>query len=137
MDRCPCCNARLRELSSCPRCKSDLLTIIHSEQRAKAWLSEAIQYWKKGDAKRSTWAVNTSLALKTIPLALTFRSFIIQQEIQEVLALLEKKQPLVARQVIYNIKSLLPYSPFLQKISEFTDYLCFESSPSSLNLNNQ
>ncbi len=125
MERCPCCNARLRERSICSRCKADLNALIHSEQAAQVWLAKAIQRWGEGNIEQSISALESSLALKNTPIALAFRGFIIHQYSQKILVLLVQKQLLVAKQALYKARTLLPYSQSLQKINAFTDYLIY------------
>lgn len=123
MDRCPCCNARLREVAICPRCKADLSEIINAGQAAKFWLSKAIHYCLESKTEQSIAALNLSLSLKIIRMADVFRDFLIQQQCREILELLAKKQFLAAKQQLYRVREFLPHSKQLRKLDGFTDYL--------------
>ncbi len=128
MERCPCCNARLAGSALCPRCQADLDTVINSEQAAQFWLCKAIQYWGESEAEQSLGALIVSLHLKRTELAVVFRDFLIQQLYRDVLELLAQKQLLPAKQKLYRMRSLLPYSLLLQRLQTFTDYLLVEKS---------
>jgi len=125
MERCPCCNARLRERSVCSRCKADLKALINSEKSAENWLAKALSYYQKNNIEKSIVALEFSLDLKKTQMAEVFRDFIIYQQSQKILALLAQKQLLIAQQTIYQIRSLLIYSQSLQEINAFSDYLFF------------
>ena len=123
MERCPCCNARLRERVICSRCKADLSALISSEKAAQFWLSKAIQYWEKNKTEQSLSALEDSLHLKKSQLAIILRKFLIQRQCQDILDLLAKKQLLSAKTQLYNVRLLLPHSKQLQQVNTFTDYL--------------
>ncbi|RLA21714.1 MAG: hypothetical protein DRQ62_09145, partial [Gammaproteobacteria bacterium] len=64
MERCPCCNARLKEAVICPRCRADLSAVIGSEQAAEKYLAKAIQQWAEGEGEQSIQALVFALNLK-------------------------------------------------------------------------
>jgi len=123
MQRCPCCNARLRGATLCPRCQSDLSAVIGARQAAQFWLSKSIEYWQENEEEQSIDALMVALHLKKNPLPLVFRDFIIQQLCQAILEQLAQKQIIAAKQRFYRIRKLLPYSELLQQLQTFTDYL--------------
>jgi len=123
MERCPCCNARLGEALVCSRCKADLRTVISTENASQYWLSKAIQNWQVSKTEQSLDALNLSLHLKKTGLALVFHDFLIRQQCQDLLELLAQKQLQPAKQQLYKIRNLLPYSKQLQQLHTFTDYL--------------
>ncbi len=123
MERCPCCNARLKEALVCPRCQANLSAVIGAQQAAEQHLAKAIQYWAKSDKEQSIRALVLSLSLKKTQVAMLFRDFLIQKYYQEVVQLLEKKQLLSANQSLYHARKLISYSPKLQKLQAFTGYL--------------
>ena len=125
MDRCPCCNARLREQSVCSRCKTELSDLIDSEQSAKDWLSMSMSFWAEGNVKQSVMALDYSLALHQTKIAQSFRDFMIHKSCQEALDLLATKQYVIAKQNMCQVNHLLPYSDSLQKINSFADSLYF------------
>ncbi len=127
MERCPCCNARLRERTVCSRCKSDLSQLISSEKMAEYWLFQAINYCLEGNIGYSITATGLSLGLKKLRLTLTFREFLIQQQCQEVLSLLAEKQLIFAKKKLYTVRKLLPFSMQLQHLNSFCDYLLAQS----------
>jgi len=128
MERCPCCNARLKTAVKCPRCQADLSSIISSEQSAQYWLSKAIQYWAGKEIEKSLAALKLSLQLKKTSLSIIFRDFIIQQQCQNILDLLAKHQLLAAKQLLYRTRLLIPISKQLKQLHIFTDYLLLKSS---------
>ncbi len=123
MERCPCCNARLKEAVTCPRCRADLSAVIGSEQAAEKYVAKAIQQWAEGEGEQSIQALVFALNLKKTQLAVVFRDFLIQQYYQEVVQLLTQKHLLSANQCLYHARKLLPYSPQLQQLHAFTGYL--------------
>ena len=123
MERCPCCNARLRERTVCSRCKADLSALISSEQAAHNWLAKAIRHCSAENIEQSIYAVGVSLGLKKTELALVFREFLIQQQCGDILDLLAQKQLLKAKQRLYSVRMLLPHSQQLQQLYSFSDYL--------------
>ena len=131
MERCPCCNARLRERTVCSRCKADLSVLISSEQAAHNWLAKAIHSCLAGNIEQSIHATAASLALKKIELALVFREFLIQQQCRDILDLLAQKQLLKAKQRLYSVRMLLPYSQQLQQLYSFSDYLLAQDQDDS------
>jgi len=132
MDRCPCCNARLREAAICSRCKADLSAIICAGQSAQFWLSKAIHYCLERKTEQGITALNLSLSLKIIRMADVFRDFLIQQQCRDILDLLAKKQFLAAKQQLYKVRELLPYSKKLRKLDSFTDYLLLKNQHQSV-----
>ena len=123
MERCPCCNARLKEAVICPRCRADLSAVIGSEQAAEQYLTKAIQYWAQKEAEQSIAALMAALSLKKTRLTLLFRDYLIQQFYLDVLELLTQKHLLSANQHLYCARQLLSFSPQLQQLRTFTDYL--------------
>ena len=123
MERCPCCNARLKAALICPRCQADLSAVIGAQQAAEKHLAKAIQHWSQSDKEQSIRALVLSLNLKKTQVAVLFREFIIQKYYQEVVQLLGKKQLLSANQCLYHARQLLSYSPQLQQLQAFTGYL--------------
>jgi hypothetical protein len=127
MERCPCCNARLGGATRCSRCQADLGNIITAEQSARFWLDKAIQYWQDNETGQSVSALALSLRLKKTGLALVFRDFLIHQQCREILALLAQKQLLPAKQRLYSMRNLFPYSQLLQQLNSFTDHLLVQN----------
>ncbi|MCK5889008.1 MAG: hypothetical protein KAG19_03595 [Methylococcales bacterium] len=123
MERCPCCNARLRERLICSRCKADLSLVIQSEKVAKEWLSQAMDDWSQGELAEGIAALDYSLALKNTQIAQAFKGYIIHQKSEEITHLLAQKQLLPAKQILYQVRNLFPASKTLKEINRFTDYL--------------
>jgi hypothetical protein len=132
MQRCPCCNARLRDITLCPRCRADLSGLIGTEKAAEFWLFKAIQYRKEGKLEKCIDALCFSLRLKKTSLAKKMRDFLIQQSCQNVLGLLEQKQIIPAKQQLYKMRRLFPYSEQLQQLNGFADYLLVNRQESSI-----
>ncbi len=123
MERCPCCKSRLRESTICPRCQADLSGIINTEQLAEAWLTNAIQYWKEQKIKQSIGALEHSIHLKKTELAFAFRGFLIKQQYQNILQQLTQNNIFPAKNQLFKIRRLFPYSALLRQLNDFTDYL--------------
>ena len=123
MERCPCCNARLKDAVKCPRCQANLSDIIGSERSAKFWLSRAIQFWAESKTEQSLAALDISIGLKKIKLAIAFRNFLIQKQYRDIMDLLAQKQLLAAKQQLYRVRLLYAHSMQLQQLNRFTDYL--------------
>jgi hypothetical protein len=123
MERCPCCNARLTGAQFCPRCQADLGSVLGSEQLARYWLSKALQFWLARESQMANLALSKSMNLKQTPLALIFRDFIIRQQCQNVLGLLEKKEYTEAKESLSLLRDLNPENKFLTQLFGFTKYL--------------
>ena len=78
MERCPTCQARLRQDPVCPRCKTDLTRLMAIESDAVAWLKRSIALLATGDEVLALQAVEASLRLKREPLALLVQGFLLQ-----------------------------------------------------------
>ena len=123
MERCPCCNARLTESVLCPRCQADLGSVLGCEQQAKHCLSKALQFWLADELQMAILVLSKSIYLKRIPLAQVFRDFIIRQQCQNVLGLLEKKEYAEAKETLSLLRDLSPHNKFLIQLHKFTRYL--------------
>jgi len=123
MKRCPCCNARLKEAVTCPRCQANLSAVIDSVQAAEYYLAKAIQHWAQNNKEQGIHALVLSLQLKKTQLALIFRDFLIQKYYQEIVQRLKRKRLLSANQYLYQARQLSAYSPQLQQLQAFTTYL--------------
>ncbi len=123
MERCPCCKSRLRESTICPRCQADLSGIINTEELAKVWLTNAIQYWSEHKFKQSIDALEFSIHLKKTELAFAFRGFLIEQQYQNIFQQLTQNNIFPAKNQLFKIRSLFPYSALLRQLNDFTDYL--------------
>lgn len=123
MARCPACNARLKDASSCPRCKADLTTVINADKSAKMWLTKAIHFFMQHKLEQSISAISLSLSCKESRIAIVFREFMIHSQSEKILQLLAQKKLLAAKQLLYKARYLLPYSPQLQQLNNFCDYL--------------
>ncbi|MGX2028776.1 MULTISPECIES: hypothetical protein [Methylocaldum] len=76
MERCPTCQARLREDPVCARCRTDLSLPLAAEAQACAKLHQAVARLGAGDAAAARQALEESLQLKRSPLALLLRGFL-------------------------------------------------------------
>ncbi len=123
MERCPVCQARIRNLETCPRCKADLKTIIQSEENAKYWLAKTIQYLHNNEIESAINALENSLWINKTPLGIMLRQFLIQQQIRKILKLLQQKNLTAAKKQMYLIRYLVPYSSQLEQLRDFLDYL--------------
>jgi len=76
MERCPNCQARLREEPVCPRCRSELAMPIEIEAQAVAAIRRAVAQLAVGDDAQAARALEASLRLKRDPLALRLLGFL-------------------------------------------------------------
>jgi hypothetical protein len=123
MERCPCCNARLTGAVLCPRCQADLGGVLGSEQLARHWLNNAMQFWFVREPQMAILALTKSINLQQTPSALVFRDFIIRQECRKVLALLAKNKCTEAEKRLGLLRDLNPEHEFIRQLSGFTEYL--------------
>ena len=123
MERCPCCNARLTGAIFCPRCQADLSNVLGSEQLARHWLNNALQFWIAHEPQMAILALIKSINLKQTPSALIFRDFITRQQCQKVLALLAEKKCIKAEKLLNMLHDLNPDNQFIRQLSGFTKYL--------------
>ena len=82
MQRCPCCNARLKEAVSCPRCKADLQEIIRVQRMAKLWYQKAINCYLNNELEDCLDALTRSLQLRHSESAWLFNAFVIERQKQ-------------------------------------------------------
>ncbi len=78
MERCPTCQARLRQDPVCPRCQTDLTRLMAIESDATAWLMRSVAQLAAGDEVLALRAVEASLRLKREPLALLVHGFLLR-----------------------------------------------------------
>jgi hypothetical protein len=123
MERCPCCNARLTGAVFCPRCQADLGSVLGSEQLARHWLNNAMQFWFAREPQMAILALTKSVNLKQTPSALVFRDFITLKQGQKVLALLAEKKYTEAKELLSLLRNLNPNNEFIRQLCRFTDYL--------------
>lgn len=127
MERCLFCKARLGGAELCPRCQADFGKIIAAEQSARFWLTAAMRHWQENAIESCVSALEHSFRLKKNRLAPVFRDFLIRRQCRVILDLLAQKQLLAAKQTLYLMRNLMPYSPLLQQLHSFTDYLWVNS----------
>jgi len=124
--RCPCCHAQIKRATSCSRCGADLNKVLKVDQFSRHYLLKAVQFLLNDEIEQSCRAINQSLQLKKTQLALVFRLFLIEQQSQFVLDLLANSQPFQAKQRLYHLQTLIPYSKKLQQLDAFSNYLLFK-----------
>jgi hypothetical protein len=123
MERCPCCMARLTAGTECPRCQADLTHVLASDQMAQKWLISALQFWHVRESKIAILALSKSLYLKKTPLTLAFRDFIIQEQCQFVLGLLQHKEYQLAKESLLLLSDLNPHHKLVKMLCRFSKYL--------------
>jgi hypothetical protein len=77
MERCPTCQARLREPPVCSRCGTDLSLPLAAEAKAAAKLHLAFARLVEGDIPMARQAVEESMRLKRGPLTAALRGFLL------------------------------------------------------------
>lgn len=80
MQRCPCCNARLKETVNCPRCKADLQAIVRARHLADRWYQKAIEHYLNDELQGCIDALTQSLQLRHSDSALLFRAFVRERQ---------------------------------------------------------
>jgi len=123
MERCPVCQARIRNKETCSRCKANLKTVIQSEKNAKHWLAKAIHYLQHNETESAINALEKSLWLNKTLLGVSVRHFLIRKQTRKILILLQQKNLTAAKKQIYLIRRLFPYSLQLEQLRNFLDYL--------------
>lgn len=123
MQRCPCCNARLKSDPQCPRCGADLTRALRCEQLAQAWLSVALQTLNAGQADIAVAALKRSISFKQTQVARLFRAFLIQQQYRLLYDTIGQKQWLAARQAIARLRSLMGDNESLQRFVALIEHL--------------
>lgn len=123
MQRCPCCNARLRAESVCPRCSADLSRVLQCEQLAQAWLTVALQSLAAGQASISIAAVKRSLSFKQTQAARLFHDFLIHHQYQALYQNIERKQWPQAQQTLARLRALMGDNESLQRFFALIEYL--------------
>ncbi|AEF99374.1 hypothetical protein [Methylomonas methanica] len=123
MQRCPCCNARLKSDPQCPRCGADLAGALHCEQLAQTWMSVALQTLNAGQADIAVAALQRSLSFKQTPAARLFRDFLIQQQYRLLYDSIGQKQWPAARQAIARLQRLMGDNEALQRFVALVGHL--------------
>jgi hypothetical protein len=126
IERCPCCHAQLKLAPVCRRCQTDLKHLFHCEKSSQYYMSQAVQYLLDNEIEKSCMAINHSLYLKRTEVGLMFRDFLIHQQSQLVLDLLAQSELLLAKNTLYCVRQLIPYSQTLQQLDCFSNYLLLE-----------
>ncbi|MDD5036763.1 MAG: hypothetical protein PHE55_18700 [Methylococcaceae bacterium] len=80
MDRCPTCQARLREGPACHRCRTDLTRLRAIEAEGASRLRQAFALLARGERAGALRVVETSLGLKRDPLAQALLGFLSASE---------------------------------------------------------
>ncbi len=81
MERCPTCQARIKEAAVCPRCKTNLARLTAIEAEADARLRRALAHLAAGDASEALRFTGASLRLKQEPLGLALYGFLLQSRL--------------------------------------------------------
>ena len=79
MQRCPTCQARLKDAPpACPRCKTELAALLSIEAQAEACLRLAVAHLAAGRQAQALAAVDAALRLERSPFAWLLRGFLSQ-----------------------------------------------------------
>jgi hypothetical protein len=108
--------------------------LIETEKSAEFWLFKAVHYRKENNIEKCLDALCFSIRLKKTALAKELRDFLIYRLCHDVQEILEQKQIISAKQQLYKMRSLFPYSPQLQQLNGFVDYLLVGRQESSLSV---
>ncbi|WP_349431183.1 hypothetical protein Q9L42_012725 [Methylomarinum sp. Ch1-1] len=122
MERCPCCNARLRSVSLCPRCRSDLSHAAAAERGARDYLFRAIRHCQENNAELGLQSLAHAQSLKKTPLAAALGDFLLDRQRREISQLLAQKQLLPAKKRLYKLAKIAPGDEQLRLLNDFVDY---------------
>jgi len=76
MERCPICRARLKGISICPRCTTDLSLPLTAEQQADNLCFKSLMLLEAGQLGEAIEVIEQSIQFKNNPLALQLRGFL-------------------------------------------------------------
>lgn len=128
MERCPCCNARLRDATLCSRCQSDLSVAAAAEQASKDWFDKAIQQWRNGEIEHCLSSFQQSQNFKQSPLTKALFDSVMDKQCNDILNLLAQQQTLAAKQRVYTLQRRFPEHLILRQLDDFIDYRLLYSS---------
>ena len=95
MERCPICRARRDEDTICRRCGSDLTLASRAEEQALAWQQIAIAKLLSDDRQQARHALQKTLQLKRLPLALALSKMLeAELDLQPLLESVSKRSSL-------------------------------------------
>lgn len=95
MDRCPACNAEVREKTVCRRCKTDLSLLITVEDRAARHTEQARQAFQSRDFTRMFVHAKRACSLRATPAsrALMAAAALLTRRFDTALGLWKKHRP--------------------------------------------
>ena len=76
MDRCPACQARLRQATQCRRCGSDLALPINIGLKAEKCCSQSLYYLQNKQYKMAQEKIQQAISLHSTPLFQQISGFI-------------------------------------------------------------
>jgi hypothetical protein len=76
MERCPTCQARLKQDPICPRCRTDLSWLFRIESQAAARLRQAIGLLAAGEEAQALAVVEASLRLQRTPIGMALHGYL-------------------------------------------------------------
>ena len=79
MERCPTCQARLKDAVVCPRCGTEIIVLQQIDKLVEQLQYQAVYSLEQGDLKGAMQAVEQALMLKTQPFLITLKNFIHHQ----------------------------------------------------------
>jgi len=123
MQRCPACDARLKELWQCSRCGADLSRIIRCERLAEAWLSVSLQALQASRADVAVSAIVRSLSFKQTPAAKLVKWFLIRHQYNALYECLGKQHWQAASSIVSRLRILQGDNEALKRFDELIGYL--------------
>ena len=90
MERCPVCRSRLRGLTVCRRCGSDLAPLLSISAKAEEALRNALRYTERDELDQARRAAQQARSLRLTPLTKVLPEFLESLEKQELRSCLEK-----------------------------------------------
>lgn len=128
MQRCPACDARLKDLSQCSRCGADLSRIMRCERLAEAWLSVSLQALQANRADVAVPAICRSLSFRQMPAAKLLKGFLIQHQYRALYESLGLQSWQDAGDIVDRLRILQGDNETLQRFDELLGYLSAQAN---------
>jgi hypothetical protein len=97
--------------------------VLGSEQLARHWLNHALPFLMAHDPQLAIVALNKAIKLKQTPLARVVRDFMVRQQCQRVLGLLQNNDLMAANKMISLLHDLNHEHEFINQLHGFTQHL--------------
>jgi hypothetical protein len=120
MERCTVCRARLNDGPLCRRCGSDFSLVLAAQARMHALFSESLCLWQQGHAATALALAGQAVMLKTEPVLLAWRDYLIDHQLHQALSLLEQGEIHQTHRLCQQILAVHP-APLALALRRFID----------------